>query len=285
MSIHDWWAAGTMVPLRLSDTERSIFVRSTGSGPTVTLLHGYPSCSHDWSAVADQLAGDHTLLMPDLLGFGASDKPSPHAYSIHEQADLVEALWAHHATTSTVLVAHDYSATVAQELLARHAEERLSVRLTAVLLLNGGIYPDLHRPEPVQTALLDPVQGPLVSAAMTREAMTQALRPTFAADFDFQDAADDIWAANTRGHVNIHDTISYITDRRTHADRWVSALEGTGIPLSFVWGLLDPISGAHMIERVHTNIPTAVVNELGHVGHWPLIEAPEAVADAVRGLT
>jgi pimeloyl-ACP methyl ester carboxylesterase len=53
------------------------------------------------------------------------------------------------------------------------------------------------------------------------------------------------------------------------------------VPLTFVWGMLDPISGAHMIERVHERIPRATVVELADVGHWPAIEAPEAVVEAI----
>ena len=45
-----------------------------GRGPSMTLLHGFPSSSHDWARVAPALA-EHRLLMPDFLGFGASDKP------------------------------------------------------------------------------------------------------------------------------------------------------------------------------------------------------------------
>ena len=44
--------------------------------------------------MAGHLAQRHALLLPDLLGFGASDNPADHDYSLHEQADLVEALWA-----------------------------------------------------------------------------------------------------------------------------------------------------------------------------------------------
>ena len=58
-----------------------------------------------------------------------------------------------------MLVSHDYGVSVAQELLARRAEGRLALDLSALHLLNGGLYPDLHRPQPVQTALLDPQQG------------------------------------------------------------------------------------------------------------------------------
>ena len=63
----------------------------------MTLLHGFPSSSYDWAKLAPALARRHALLLPDLLGFGASDKPAQHEYSIHEQADIVEALWVREA--------------------------------------------------------------------------------------------------------------------------------------------------------------------------------------------
>ena len=279
--IEAWWAAGELIAMTLGATERAIFVRRLGSGPSITLLHGFPSCSYDWAAVARLLAERHALLVPDLLGFGASDKPAQHDYSIHEQADLVEALWARDGVTATVVVAHDYSVTVAQELLARRAVGSLAVKLVAVHLLNGGLYPDLHRPEPVQTALLDPEQGPRISAALTGEAMAAALRPTFASHFDHAAASADIWRACQRGGVILHKLITYMTDRKTHERRWVDALERTDVPLSFVWGMLDPISGAHVGERIRARLPAAPFVALEHVGHWPSLEAPDRVAAAV----
>ena len=68
----------------------------------MTVLHGFPSSSHDWARAAPHLATDHALLLPDFLGFGASDKPADHHYSLTEQADLIEALWAHEGVVSTV---------------------------------------------------------------------------------------------------------------------------------------------------------------------------------------
>src|SRR5207248_7730147 len=178
-AIDRWWEAGERIELPIGGADRQIFVRRVGAGPAMTMLHGFPSSSHDWAKVAPALAERHSLLMPDFLGFGASDKPAEHEYSIHEQADLVEALWAGDGTGATVLVAHDYGATVAQELLVRRAEGALSVDLSSVHLLNGGLYPDLHRPEPAQMALLDPEQGPRLSAQMNAELIAMALRPTF----------------------------------------------------------------------------------------------------------
>ena len=74
--------------------------------------------------MAPALAERHSLVMPDFLGFGASDRPADHEYSIHEQADLVEALWAGERIDSTVLVAHDYGVSVAQELPSQEGRPR-----------------------------------------------------------------------------------------------------------------------------------------------------------------
>ena len=105
-----------------------MFVRREGSGPSMTLLHGFPSSSHDWAKVAPALAERYALTMPDLLGFGASTKPHEHRYSLLEQADLVEALWGREGIESTVVVAHDYSVSVAQELLTRQRQNHRRLR-------------------------------------------------------------------------------------------------------------------------------------------------------------
>jgi len=189
----------------------------------------------------------------------------------------------HEDVESTVVVAHDYAVSVTQELLARRAEGALRVELEAVHLLNGGLYPELHRPEPVQTALLDPEEGPQIAAALNQEALTAALAPTFAPGTDVPAIGAQMWRGLARddGHRILHLLIRYITDRRQHAERWVTALETTDVPVAFVWGMLDPVSGAHMAARIRERLPDAPFLALDDVSHWPSLEAPGRVAAAV----
>lgn len=279
--IEAWWSAGEQVSLPLGGGPREVFVRRLGTGPAMTLLHGFPSSSHDWAKVAPALAQRHALLVPDFLGFGASEKPAEHVYSIHEQADLIVALWEHEGIEATALVAHDYG--VAQELLARRSEGALRVQLRSLHLLNGGLWPDLHRPEPVQTALLDPEQGPQISATINEQLLVAGLKPTFAPAYDARPDSVEIWRSLERdgGQRILHRLIRYMTDRAQHEQRWVSALERTDVALAFTWGMLDPVSGAHVAERIRTRFPAAPLRALEHVGHWPPLEAPDSVAAAV----
>jgi pimeloyl-ACP methyl ester carboxylesterase len=282
--IEEWWSRGELVQMRLGGEDREVFVLRTGSGPGVTLLHGFPSSSYDWAKLAPELAATHSLLALDFLGFGASEKPAEHTYSLHEQADIVQALWARESVSQTRLIAHDYGVSVAQELLARRREGALEVQLEGALLLNGGLYPELHRPEPAQLALLDPEQGPQLSALLNEQLMTAALAPSFAPAYDAEADSADIWRATSRaaGERIAHLLIRYITDRERHRERWTGALEQTDVPLAFAWGMLDPISGAHMAERIRERLPAAPFDAMPDVAHWPPLEAPERVLAAAR---
>ncbi len=72
-----------------------IHLRLGGNGPPLLLLHGFPQTHVIWHKVAPQLAKRYTLVMPDLRGYGDSDKPpsaADHApYSKRTMAlDVVE---------------------------------------------------------------------------------------------------------------------------------------------------------------------------------------------------
>ena len=59
--VETWWADGEHVQLELGGIARAIFVRRLGDGPPMTLLHGFPSSSHDWAKVAPVLARVYSL--------------------------------------------------------------------------------------------------------------------------------------------------------------------------------------------------------------------------------
>lgn len=263
--------------------------------PTVTFCHGYPSASLDVAEVADLLAASATpvrVIALDMPGFGASDKPPPergHTYSIHAAADAVEALWAATGTTATLLAAHDYSVSVGQELLARRAEGAIAggTELTGVVWMNGGLYPDLHRPTPGQQALLDLEHGRELAAAVDEGAFIGGLRPTWGDRRPFDEAvAGEIFRSmdDGGGVALMHDLLHYVADRQANVTRWTGALEQADVPMTFVWGLLDPVSGGHVVPRLIDHVPQGRIVALDDVGHWPPLEAPDVVAAEIAAL-
>jgi pimeloyl-ACP methyl ester carboxylesterase len=281
VSYESWLQSGARVPVTLGGERHEVFVRSSGSGAWCSLLHGFPTSSFDWHRVVPALGARRHLLTFDFLGFGDSDKPAEHDYSIHEQSDLTEEIWRQHDVTSTDLVLHDYAVSVGQELLARQAEGRLHVRIERAIFLNGGLYPELHRPQPAQLMLLGPATGPQIGKLITAETFARSLLPTYSPAHP--PSADDLAAAwqsvARRGGSEIgYRLIRYIRDRERHRDRWVTALESARVPRHFVWGMLDPVSGAHMAARIAQGLPDAELIRLDDVAHWPQLEAPDVVA-------
>ena len=87
-----------------------------GSGSPVVLLHGFPQTHLMWRHVAADLAADHTVICPDLRGYGASDKPADtdgQAYSKRTMAADVVALAGELGHDRFALAGHDRGALVA----------------------------------------------------------------------------------------------------------------------------------------------------------------------------
>lgn len=285
-ALQRWHASGT----RFRFGAHEIFVRETGpaQAPVLLLLHGFPTASWDWHRLWDALSADFRLVAPDLIGFGYSAKPRGHAYSVFEQAGMVEALLADRGVAEMHVLAHDYGDTVAQELLARHegraAGGEPGLWLRSVVWLNGGLFPELHRPRPVQRLLAGPF-GALASLLMTRRSFGASFSAVFAPQTRPSPAElDDFWAllAHDGGHRLGHRLIGYIAERVRHRERWVGATQTSRVPRRFIDGLVDPVSGAHMVARYRELVVAADVVELAGVGHYPQVEAPDRVLQACR---
>jgi pimeloyl-ACP methyl ester carboxylesterase len=285
MDAGSWLASGERIELELDSGSWDVFVRTAGSGPWLTLLHGFPTSSWDWAPVARSLEPRFRVLTFDFLGFGDSDKPRDHEYSIGEQAGLTEALWRRLGIEETGVVGHDYGATVAQELLARTEEGTLDARLSGVVLLNAGLYVELARPLLIQRLLAAPLAGRLFAHLVTERAFSRSLSSVFsdshqptAADLDQQ------WQLVRRrnGVAVTPKLLHYMRERRTNAARWEGALEQTAVPCRLVWGMADPRSGAHIADHARQRIPRLGVVALEDVGHYPQLEAPEHVATSIE---
>jgi pimeloyl-ACP methyl ester carboxylesterase len=265
---------------------RSIFVRvEGGSGPPLVFLHGYPSSSYDWRLLLPLLDGHHTVAF-DFFGFGLSDKPRDHVYSLMTQADLAEEVVGRLAGPEVVMVAHDMGTSVATELLARDIEGRLGFRLRAVLLLNGSMV--LERASlTISQKLLRGRLGPLAARLSSERAFRAQFRRIFSrAHPATREELEDQWSllAHGGGHRILDRLTHYLSERIEHAERWHGALRDWPGPLELAWGMQDPVSTPAVLEAVRELRPEAPFEPLADLGHYPQIEDPRAVAPIVERL-
>jgi haloacetate dehalogenase len=93
-----------------------------GSGSPIVLLHGFPQTHLMWRHVAADLAADHTVICPDLRGYGASDKPAGDAYAKRTMAADIVALARALGHDRFALAGHDRGALVAIRAGLDHPE-------------------------------------------------------------------------------------------------------------------------------------------------------------------
>lgn len=266
-----------------------IFYQDAGQqrGDNVLLcLHGFPTASWDWHRLWPMLRKRYRLIAPDLIGFGFSDKPRGYPYSLMDQASLVEALLQHLDLDAVHVLAHDYGDTVAMELLARY-EERLrqndsTLLLLSACLLNGGIFPEAIHPLFIQRLLQGPL-GSIVARFISEDRFRTSLSAVFGPDT--QPSDEDLQAfwqlvQHNDGLRVAHRLSRYQHERWTHRLRWTGALQRTPVPLRLIAGLADPVSGPDVVAHFRDVIPEADVVTLGGIGHYPQLEAPDAVQEA-----
>lgn len=249
-----------------------------GQGEPLLLIHGFPTASWDWNYLWQPLSRQYRVIACDMLGFGDSSKPRDHDYSLVEQADLQQALLEHLNIQQPVhVLAHDYGDSVAQELLARQGEGNFA--MASCVFLNGGLFPETHRALLVQKLLLSPV-GWLVGRAFDRCSLDRDFSRIFGANTrPSESQLDDFWSliSNGRGHHIMYRLINYIPERLVQRERWVQAMQRTHVPMRFINGAADPVSGEHMVERYRELIADPDTVTIPGIGRYPHTEAPALV--------
>ena len=186
------------------------------------------------------------------MGFGYSEKPNPHRYTIHEQADICEAVVEDRKLDSFHVFAHDYGDTVAQELLARQNEGKGAGRWLSLCLLNGGLFPETHQARLVQKLLLSPV-GPLVTKLSNKRVFERSLSEVFGRNTQpSREHLDSFWTLinENDGKRVFHNLITYMSDRKQHRERWVRALQESVVPIALGQTVIRAKRASGNIDRL-----------------------------------
>ncbi len=265
-----------------------VFYRHEGSGPNLLLIHGYPFNSFDWRPIWDALTARFTVIAPDMLGMGFSAKPVEYEYSVHDHADMHEALLAHLEIGECHVLAHDIGDSVGQELLSRHEEcdaARRPFEIDSLTWLNGGMFVETYKPRLIQKVTAKTPLGGLFAKYPGVFMSDRVLRPAISELFGPNTKPSDQLWQQFREVIDYNDGLRvshkvgrFIIDRYHHRNRWVRAMRDTNVPMRLIDGPCDPNSGRHMADRYAEVIPNADVVLLDDdIGHWPQIEAPDAV--------
>ncbi|MEU2004554.1 alpha/beta fold hydrolase [Rhodococcus sp. NPDC019627] len=230
----------------------------------VVLLHGSGpgvSAYANWRLTIPALAAAHHVLAPDLVGFGYTQRPDGHDYTMDNWIAHIEAFLDTLGLTSYALVGNSFGGALALRIATRHPDQVQRL----VLMGSAGI------PFPI-TEGLDAVWGYQPSVP----AMHQVL-DFFAYNRDLM--TDDLAAARYQASVQPGFHESYAAMFPAPRQRWLDAMitdddaiRHIPCPTLIVHGREDQVIPPDTSRRLFELIPNAELHMFGKCGHWTQIE-------------
>jgi len=264
---------------------RRLFVRRRGGGDGTLLLylHGFPSSSYDWRGLLALRPPGEASICFDFLGFGLSQKPLDHTYTLAWQADATEELVRRAGAPAVFVVGHDMGTSVTTELMARDLRGELGFAMSGALLFNGSMLLHLAKPT-IGQRLLRSRLGPLFARLTSERGFRAQFRRIFSVEHPLSaEEAADQWALLVEGGDRriARKTIYYMTERERLTERWHGALRDWPGPLTLTWGLQDPVARVEVLRGIQELRPGVPTIELPDLAHYPQIEDPAQISAAL----
>jgi pimeloyl-ACP methyl ester carboxylesterase len=278
IALSDWRARGSYVETPLGQ----IFAVDQGKGDAVLVLHGFPTSSWDFADAIELLSKHRRVVTFDFLGYGLSAKPAHASYSLFEQTDIALAVARHFQLQRVHLVAHDMGTSVATEMIARREWNTLPLEIRTLTLTNGSVHVDLAHLTLGQRLLRSPA-GPLFARLNSRRSFGVQIKRVCAKPPSEQEI-DVMWELVSRdgGASRLPQLIGYVSERYRFYRRWIDPLTRLDIPTLIAWGERDPVAVMAIAHALAGEIPGARLRTFPELGHWPQLEDPSRVVDAIE---
>ncbi|SFS31113.1 alpha/beta fold hydrolase [Saccharopolyspora flava] len=263
--------------------------RMAGSGPALLLVHGIGDSSRTWRDVLAPLAEQHTVIAPDLLGHGESDKPRAD-YSVAAYANGMRDLLTALGFDSATVIGHSLGGGVAMQFAYQFPErcERL------VLTCPGGVGPEVH---PLLRMLAIPGAeltlplftgaplrwlAPLAAPLQSRSAGLGLGNLGLGDDYEF--FLDCYTAMRTpTARASFLRTLRAVADAGGQAVTMLDRCYLTeGLPTLLVWGAHDHVIPSSHAALAHEAMPWSRVEIFDDAGHFPHLSEPERYVALLR---
>jgi pimeloyl-ACP methyl ester carboxylesterase len=241
-----------------------IYYVESGTGAPLVLVHGYPLDHSIWEPVLPYLGQGVRAITPDLRGFGRSGTPQGTA-TIGQMADDLAGLLEALGITQAAIAGHSMGGYVA--LAFAHAYPQ---RLTGLALINSQAGADTTEGKQTRIALAERVrtEGP--------QAVAQAFVPKLSTDARVQASLTEIvMRTPPAGLIAGLQAMA----ARPDASPWLAEID---VPCLVISGSADQVIPRPVVVGLVNQLKNCRWEEISSAGHMPMMEAPQAVGEAIR---
>lgn len=253
--------------------DRFISYIDEGAGDPVVLLHGIPTWGYLWHEIIPQLSKTHRVLVPDLPGFGFSDKSDRFDRSIAHQAEWIDQWLQQLGIERAAIVAHDIGGGIALRLATLFPD-----RVTRLCVMNIVCYDSW----PIELMLQfgHPEAYRKMSAATAITTLKQALKMGFATS-----PGDDLLEALLAPYQTEVGKLSLIRNAaalNTNLTTEIThLLPKIGVPVLILWGEDDKFQLVKYAERLAGDIPGARLTRIKDARHFLMFDQAAQVASSL----
>jgi pimeloyl-ACP methyl ester carboxylesterase len=260
-------------PRRSATSGGAIAYREEGQGPPVVLIHGFPQSAYVWRHAVPMLASRFRVLLPDLLGTGASDRPSGTRLDLVAQAGYLSELLDGLGIERCAVIGHSFGGGIAQLLALDHPAVDAMVLLASTAF---DAWPTAATREIQDTPAEQEVEE-LVAAGIRASLRYGMVEPD-------RLLPDDV-ETYVRAWSGPEGVASFF--------RFARQIDGLGllertddlgrleIPVLLFWGEQDPFYPPAVAERLNDAIPSSTLGLLPGCGHFLMDEAPETLVPMI----
>lgn len=240
-----------------------------GSGPPIVLIHGIPTWGYLWHRQLPHLSPSHRVLIPDLIGFGYSDKRDSFDRSIARQTEMLVRWMDLLEIDRAAIVAHDIGGGVALRLATLYPQ-----RVERLCVLNTVCYDSW----PIELMLQfgHPEANRKLSASTALTAMRQALKQGFARTPD--DAVLDGLLSPYRTETGKLSLIRNAAALNTNLTTEIaSRLPHLQVRTLIIWGQDDTFQLVKYGERLAWDVPDAHLARITDARHFVMLDQTDEV--------
>ncbi len=273
------WAAPPR-RVTLGDVSMAVVQDGPREGPPVLLLHGEPTWGFLWRTVAAHLTtAGHRVIVPDLVGFGRSDKPvDPADHNVNAHLAWLHTLLERLGLQRITLVGHDWGGIFGLRLLADAPERFARAVLTNTFLPDGSEpMPELWQQfrEMVRTA--SPLDVGRIVEAGTSSGLDAVTRTAYNAPFP-----DESYKAGVRALPDLVADSPDHPEAEANRRAW-RRLASVQVPVRCAFGADDPITrGADQL--LAERLPGAAGRDHARIegaSHFVQEDAPRELAKVI----
>jgi pimeloyl-ACP methyl ester carboxylesterase len=248
-----------------------------GQGEPLVLVHGIPTWGFLWSGLLSGLAMTHRVLIPDLLGYGYSDRRDGFDRSISRQAEALDAWMDRLGVVDAVVVGHEIGGGVAQHLAVRFPR-----RVSRLCLMNSTCYDSWPGEMMVQLG------HPGVARRLSAQAVQRTLKVTMKRAGFATAPPDGVVEGLLAPYGTEVGKTSLVRDaaalNTNQTQELVPRLAHVAVPTWLVWGVDDAFLPVKWGERLAWEIPGARLVRVEHARHFLMWDQPHAVMTALYEL-